>query len=89
MQGELGFFYYDTSSKRLTERIDRWQRLQNGTGWELVTTPLLQAAPIRQEFDHQGRRLRRIDGDGTVTEMIDPNDLFRLWQSKGLLARRR
>ena len=48
---------------------------------------LLQASSITQVFDDHGRRIRRIDPDGTVTERIEPNDLFRLWQSKGLLAR--
>jgi hypothetical protein len=85
VDGPLGFYYYDSGRKRLTERVDRWRR--QGSGWELVTTPILQTASIRQIFDQQGQRLRRIDGDGTVTELIDPNDLRKLWQSKGLLAR--
>ena len=53
-----------TGRKRLTERVDRWRR--QGSGWELSTTPILQTASIRQIFDQQGQRLRRIDGDGTV-----------------------
>ena len=59
----------------------------DGSGqWVLTTRPLLEADPISQIFDAQGTRLKRIDGDGTVTERIEPAALRRLWQSKGLLA---
>ena len=37
-----------------------------------------------QEFDGKGKRVRRVDVDGSVTELIDLEDLRKLWKSKGL-----
>ena len=48
---------------------------------------MLEAAVITQEFDDQGRRIRRIDGQGTITERMSAQDLRQLWRSKGLLTR--
>jgi hypothetical protein len=39
-----------------------------------------------QEFDKEGKRVRRVDPDGTVTERISLEDLRALWKSKGLPA---
>jgi hypothetical protein len=88
LDGAIGFFCYDAKSRQLTQRVDRWARSRDGTGnWLLTTTPMLDVSTIVQVFDASGRRLERIDADGTVTRRIDPNDLRRLWQSKGLLTR--
>ena len=86
--GALAFYYYDTRTKQLTRRVDRWAPAGDGTGhWVLTTQPMLDVTPITQRFDASGRRVERIDGDGTVTRRIDPTELKRLWQSKGLLTR--
>ncbi len=88
LDGDLAFYFYDTRSRRLAERVDQWQRTRDGSGdWLLTSTPMLEAAMIRQRFDARGDRIQRIDGDGTLTERIDPDDLARLWKSKGLMAR--
>ena len=86
--GEMTFYVYDTKSRRLTDRIDDWRRTRDGSGqWVLKTMPVLDTKPITQLFDAQGNRIRRIDGDGTVTERIDPDRLKGIWRSKGLMER--
>lgn len=88
MSGEMSFFFYDSKSRRLSQRVDSWQRARDGwAAWVLTTLPMIEAAAITQYFDDQGRRIRRVDGNGTITERLDPDDLKKLWQSKGLLAR--
>jgi hypothetical protein len=87
-EGALGFFYYDAKSRQLTQRVDRWARSRDGTGnWLLTTTPMLDVSTTVQRFDADGRRLARVDADGTVTRRTDPDELRRLWRSKGLLTR--
>ena len=88
ISGEMSFYFYDTKSRRLADRIDDWQQSRDGSGhWVLKTLPVLETKPIIQHFDAQGRRIRRIDGDGTVTERIDPNELKAIWRTKGLMGR--
>ena len=86
--GEMTFYSYDSKSRRVVERIDSWEPSRDGSGhWVLTSQPMLEATVITQVFDAQGNRIRRIDGQGTITERIDPEDLRRIWRSKGLLTR--
>jgi hypothetical protein len=86
--GGAVFYYYDTRQQQLTRRLDRWAPARDGTGhWVLTSQPMLEVASITQRFDASGHRIERIDADGTVTRRIDPADLRRLWESKGLLTR--
>jgi hypothetical protein len=88
VDGALAFYYYDTKTQQLTRRVDRWTPARDGTGhWVLSTQPMLDVRTVTQRFNASGERIERIDGDGTVTRRIDPTDLQRLWQSKGLLTR--
>ena len=88
MSDKMSFFFYDSKSRRLVQRVDSWQRARDEwAAWVLTTLPMIDATAITQYFDDQGRRIKRIDGGGTVTERVDPEDLRKLWQSKGLLAR--
>ncbi len=85
--GEMALYCYDSGSRRLTQRIDRWERADDGTGnWVLSTQSMLKPGIVTQIFNARGDRLKRIDGDGTITELIDQNELQRLWRSKGLMA---
>ncbi len=88
VSGEMTFYFYDSKSRRIAERIDSWERTRDGSGhWLLTSQPMLEARVITQVFDARGRRIRRIDGQGTITERIDQEDLRRIWRSKGLLTR--
>lgn len=85
--GEMLFYYYESGSRRLVQRTDRWEPADDGSnGWVLATRSVLKPGTVTQVFDAQGRRVKRIDGDGTLTVRIDPDELQRLWRSKGLLA---
>ncbi len=86
--GDMTFYFYDTKSRRLGDRVDDWQRSRDGSGeWVLKTLPVLETKPITQRFDTQGHRIRRIDGDGTITERIDPEVLKGIWRRKGRMGR--
>ena len=86
--GQMTFYFYDSKSRRVAERIDSWEPARDGSGhWVLTSQPMLEAAVITQEFDDQGRRIRRIDGQGTITERMSAQDLRQLWRRKGLLTR--
>ena len=87
-QGEMASYFYDSTSRRLSQRLDRWLEATDGSGtWLLTTQRVLEIASTVQRFDAQGRRIERTESDGTLTRRIDPDDLRKLWQSKGLLAR--
>lgn len=82
---EMSFASYDSKSRRLVERVDSWGADRDGTAaWALTSILLSETSPVRQLYDASGRRLRRVDPDGTTTERIELADLRRLWQSKGL-----
>jgi len=84
--GEMAFHYFDARRDRLPQRIDMWRRLDgNGPGvWELTTMPALDEPRIVQVHDERGRRLRRIEPDGSIVERIDVNALRDIWRRKGL-----
>jgi hypothetical protein len=53
--------------------------------WKLVVQNFEKIYGIKvQEFDARGERVRRVDIDGSVTELIELEDLRKLWKSKGL-----
>ncbi|MEE9131099.1 MAG: hypothetical protein V3T84_13855, partial [Phycisphaerales bacterium] len=82
---ELAFYYYDSHRQRMPLRVDRWQPTGDGSGhWALVSKLALDAGSITQIFDTQGNRLKRLDANGIITERIDPQELQRLWNAKGL-----
>jgi hypothetical protein len=86
--GQMSFYFYDTKTRQLGDRVDDWQQSRDGSGqWVLKTLPVLETKPIIQHFDAQGHRIRRIDGDGTVTERIEPDTLKGIWRRKGLMGR--
>jgi hypothetical protein len=85
IQGEMSFYYYDPRQRRMPVRIDDWAPLGDGTGqWVLRSQSMLEAAAHTQVFDSAGRRLRRIDADGKITELIDFAELQRIWKATGL-----
>ncbi len=84
-EGRMAFYFYESGSRQLTQRIDEWRRAADGSGrWILTTQVLAKPGAITQTFDSNGDRINRIDADGTVTERIEPAELQRLWKSKGL-----
>jgi YD repeat-containing protein len=82
--GEMAFACYDPKARRLIDRVDSWKLDRQAPHWVLTTIQFSDTAPIRQVYDASGRRLQRTDPDGTITERMDPGELRKLWQSKGL-----
>lgn len=75
-------YAYDQRDEKLPQRRETWSRTADG--FRLETRFGSAPAPLVQDFDAAGRRIRRIDLDGTVTELIGLEELRRIWTSKGL-----
>ncbi|MFM7051062.1 MAG: hypothetical protein ACKOYN_02870 [Planctomycetota bacterium] len=75
-------YAFDQKDARLPLRRETWSPTNDG--WRLETRIGSAPAPLVQEFDAKGRRVRRVDPDGTVSERIALEDLRALWKSKGL-----
>lgn len=78
---EFKDYAFDQRDIKLPQRRETWTRID--TGWRLETQQGSAPAKIVQEFDGKGKRVRRVDVDGSVTELIDLQDLRKLWKSKG------
>ena len=79
---EFKDYAFDQRDLKLPQRRESWTRIEHG--WRLETQQGSAPAKIVQDFDDSGRRVRRTDIDGSVTELIDLEDLRALWKAKGL-----
>lgn len=79
---EFKDYAFDQRDQKLPQRRETWTPIANG--WRLETQQGSAPAKIVQEFDGKGERVRRVDIDGSVTELIELEDLRKLWKSKGL-----
>ena len=75
-------YAFDQRDEKLPQRRELWTKTNDG--FRLETRFGSSPAKLVQEFDPKGRRVRRIDFDGTVTELIELEQLRRIWKSKGL-----
>jgi hypothetical protein len=75
-------YAFDQREERVPQRRELWSRTERG--WKLETRVGSSPDSLVQEFDRDGRRVRRVDPDGTVTERITLEELRRLWRAKGL-----
>ena len=79
---EFKDYAFDQRDLKLPQRRETWTRIEHG--WRLETQQGSAPAKIVQEFDDSGKRVRRVDLDGSVTELIELEDLRALWKAKGL-----
>ena len=79
---EFKDYAFDQRDLKLPQRRETWTRIEHG--WRLETQQGSAPAKIVQDFDGSGKRVRRVDLDGSVTELIDLEDLRALWKAKGL-----
>lgn len=79
---EFKDYAFDQRDQKLPQRKETWTPIEGG--WRLETQQGSAPAKIVQEFDARGERVRRVDIDGSVTELIELEDLRKLWKSKGL-----
>jgi len=85
VDGDFAFYCYDSRTNKVSQRIDRWSRDPDGSGrFTLLSQPSADGAEMKQLFGVSGERLRRIDADGLLTELIEHADLLRIWKTKGL-----
>lgn len=75
-------YAYDQRDEKLPQRRETWTRTTEG--FRLETRFGSAPAPLVQEFDPAGLRVRRTDPDGTVTELVGLEELRRIWTAKGL-----
>lgn len=79
---DFGFYWFDPSSGRLAQRLDR---VLPGTGGFAVRTRATLESPfLDQRCDASGHVLRRTTDDGSTVEAIEPQSLLDLWKRKGL-----
>jgi len=82
---EMSFYSYDTSKKKMPLRTDTWEQAKDLSGnWILTTRPAKELSSSRQIIDPNGNLLRRISDNGMIFELIDRDELRKLWHSKGL-----
>jgi hypothetical protein len=83
---DLAWQHYDRNLGAVVRRLDEVRPLPDTDGEFLVRTLVHpdDPNPIVQRFDREGRLLKRVDADGTITESIEAEDLRRLWERRRL-----
>lgn len=82
---EYAWYYYVSSSMqpKVYQRLDKWERSADGR--YLLTTYLTpETPPYTSTYDKNGDFVRRVHGDGSVTEPIELIELRKLWKASGL-----
>lgn len=87
-QDAVNFAYYafDPRSNGMPQRVENWMATSTG-GWVLVTQPGLDEAAEITTHDDRGRRVRRTEPGGFMTEWCLPRQLEQIWSEKGLPTR--
>ncbi len=75
-------YAFDQRDEKLPQRREVWMKTAEGFRLETRFPP--SPAKLVQDFDSTGRRMRRTDPDGTLTERIELSELRAIWKSKGL-----
>jgi hypothetical protein len=78
------YFYVGSSLQpKVYQRLDRWA--PSGDGTFTLTTWLTPDTPsFTTVYSRDGQFLRRLHGDGSITEPIELEDLRRLWKARGI-----
>lgn len=78
----FGFYWYDSRSGRLAQRVDTKRGLADGA--EIGTRQTLESPVIEERVDARGILVRRASDDGSVVEAMSGEALLALWRKKGL-----
>ncbi|MSR28937.1 MAG: hypothetical protein EXS03_05080 [Phycisphaerales bacterium] len=81
--GDFAYYAFDPRSMQMPQRVETWASAAGGQ-WMLVTQPGLDEPAEVTLHDEAGRRVRRTEPDGIVTEVCTPDEIQRIWRSKGL-----
>jgi hypothetical protein len=77
-----GFYWYDSRSGRLAQRVDVARATSDGA--EIAVRQTLESPAIEERVDPRGVLLRRTSDDGSVVEATTGEALLALWKRKGL-----
>jgi YD repeat-containing protein len=82
---EYAWYYYVASSMKpkVYQRMDKWERTSDGS-FMLTTYLSPETPPYTSTYDKDGNLIRRVHGDGSVTEPIELEELRKIWKAKGL-----
>ena len=84
---EFSAYFYNFTNARpqVSQRLDIWEPARDGTGnFKLTTRLTSDSQPSVSYYDSEGALVRRVHPDGTLTEPSTPEELRKLWKSKGL-----
>lgn len=86
--GEFGYYFYDSTSGRLTLRVDEWAPAGDGEPgtWRITSRATPDSIEVVAYYDDDGRLIRRERPDGSRMTPIEPDELRQLWRRKGLLV---
>lgn len=82
---DFGWYFYVSSSMnpKVYQRVDKWEPTAEGH-FMLTTYMTPETPPFTTTYDSKGNLIRRVHGDGSITEPIDIAELRKLWKAKGL-----
>jgi len=83
--GEFGMAAYDGRLAQLPIRQDRWS--PDGKRWMLESQPGRDKPVERSWFDADGLLVKRVEADGTTTELSTQDDIKARWKAAGLPIR--
>jgi hypothetical protein len=84
---EYGYYFYNFANRvpQISQRTDVWERVKEGADTFRLTTHLTSDSPaVISIYAQNGDLIRRVHGDGSVTEPSAVDELRRVWKAKGL-----
>ncbi|RMH30131.1 MAG: hypothetical protein D6693_00960 [Planctomycetota bacterium] len=81
---EYAFYTYQPQHSDILLRRDRLARSDRPNEWIVETRPTEDALTDRSVLDQDGYLVRKFLSSGIVMEAVRPEDLARIWRSKGL-----
>ncbi|MSR69213.1 MAG: hypothetical protein EXS17_02575 [Phycisphaerales bacterium] len=80
---EFAYYAFDARSMQMPQRVETWTR-STDRQWMLVTQPGIDEAADITMHDAHGRKVRRTEPDGVITELCLPRQLQQIWAEKRL-----
>ncbi len=80
---EFAYYAFDQRSMQMPQRVETWAPANDGQ-WRLITQPGLDEPADITMHDAHGRRVRRTEPDGVITELCLPRQLQQIWAEKRL-----
>ena len=84
--GDFAYYAFDPRSMQMPQRVETWTPAADGQ-WMLITQPGLDEPAEVSLHDTMGRRSRRSEPDGIVTEFCEASEIERLWKAQALPTR--